>query len=708
MVVAALMTCAPASASADPIAVSGQGAGVSITRSPFRMTFTNASGHAVLTETAAPLSYLVGTNEPAVFPASQWVGNLQGVVRAGVDFSARDVVAATPSGGGVKLTVSTNDPTGRQLIVTVTPAGRGAMRVRATPSDATGVATFGDSFVSPAGEAFHGFGGRHNALDQRGQDFYNWLDQENVGAGELQPGANPTLGDTYLFPNGAQAAYYVQSSFVSNRGYGFLLDQSELSHWRLASDRPDAWQVEVAAPSLDYVVAPGSMRRAAATLTARTGRQPVPPRWALGPMLDREVAYPSQTAASYQQQVEADLRDIARYRLPLTAYRIEGWQFVPKAWLRSVIRRLRARGIHPLVYFRAFVGKDTIGTDDPAQYDIATSKGYVATNAAGQPYTFVSNFNQPAALVDFTNPAAVRWWQQRIRDALALGADGFMLDFGEQTLPDMHFKDGSTGTQMHNRYPILYQRATRAAVRQFQREHPHRSFFFFTRAGYTGSPGTAAYENANFPGDETTDWSRSSGLASLAPDMLNRGIGGAFGFGTDIGGYFDVGPYQPTTKELFIRWAEWAALTPVFRLHGSVSAGVHTPWSFDQQTVATYNRLSRLHMRARSLIMRLWKRGRRTGMPIARPLYLAYPGDSRAASQDQEWLLGADVLVAPVVQQGATQRDVYFPRGCWRSPLTGLRVNGSGSRTVAAPLDQLPFFFRCGRRPFSAASSSRP
>src|SRR4051794_10946299 len=344
------------------------------------MTFTDGSGRPVLAETPTPLSYLVGTNEPAVFPAGQWVGNLQGVARAGVEFSARDVVGAAPAGSGVKLTVSTNDPTGRRLTVTVTPAGPGAIRVRATPSNATGVAAFSDFFTSSEGEAFHGFGGRHNAIDQRGQDFYNWLDQEDVGAGELQPGANPTLGDTYLFPNGALAAYYVQSSFVSDRGYGFLLNQSELSRWRLASDRPDAWQAEVAASALDYVVAPGDMRRAVATPTARTGPQPVPPRWALGPMLDREVAYPSQTAASYQQQVETDLRDIARYHLPLTAYRIEGWQFVDKVWLRAVIRRLRARGIHPLVYFRAFVGKDTIGTDDPAQYDVATGKGYVATN----------------------------------------------------------------------------------------------------------------------------------------------------------------------------------------------------------------------------------------------------------------------------------------------------------------------------------------
>src|SRR5204862_405296 len=116
------------------------------------------------------------------------------------------------------------------------------------------------------------------------------------------------------------------------------------------------------------------------------------------------------------------------------------------------------------VYFRGFVGKDTTGTDDPKYYDEAVSKGYVATHADGSPYVFTSNFNADAAMIDFTNPAAVAWWQGRIRAALAAGADGFMQDFGEQVFDDMHFHDGSTGAQMHNRFPVLFHRATAQSV----------------------------------------------------------------------------------------------------------------------------------------------------------------------------------------------------------------------------------------------------
>ncbi len=511
-----------------------------------------------------------------------------------------------------------------------------------------------------------------------------------------------------MFPNGPEAAYYVQSSFVSSHGYGFLLRRDEISHWRLDSDRPNAWQVEVGAPTLDYTVVASDPAGAISQLTAVTGRQPVPPSWAAGSILDRLVKYPSDPAASYQREVQSDIANIDRYHLRLDAYRIEGWAELPKATLAADIAELKARGIHPLVYFRAFVGTDTTGTDDPADYDYALAHGYVATQADGSPYTFISNFNDPAAMIDFTNPAAVRWWQRRIWAALDLGADGFMQDFGEQVLTGMHFHDGSTGVQMHNRYPVLYDQATREAIDAYEKAHPDRHIFFYTRAGYSGTPGDAAYENANFPGDETTDWTRASGLASQTSDMLNRAIGGAYGFSTDIGGYLDIGPYPATTKELFLRWAEWAALSPMFRLHGSVLAGTHTPWSYDAQTVQVYERLTALHLRARSLILRLWREADQTGIPITRPLWLGYPGDAQAARQDQEWLLGPDVLVAPVVTEGATSRTVYFPGGCWQRPDTGARYQGPSSATVPAALDQLPYFFACGTQPFTPPSSGCP
>jgi alpha-D-xyloside xylohydrolase len=724
----------PASAAVDAgperVVVESAGATATIERAPFRLAIAGPDGTALeqvpntrsgpspippvpdpeplgsdnvprRPSLYAPLTFTVGAARTLEYPSTQYAGNLITGVEGGVQHAARDVESVAVEGDTARLVVGTSDPT-RKLEVVVGPGPRaGTLRVaaRVTPDD--GVVAMADSFVTRDGQPFRGFGGRHNRLDQRGTAFFNWLQQENTGAGQLQPLINVVPGterEQYLFPNGPHAAYYVQSLFFSD-AYGFLLDRSELSLWRMAADRPDAWQVSVAASAIDYVVAPGPRML---DLTKATGRHRVPPTWAAGTQLDRAVRYPNDSPAGYEAQVRDDLRQIDRTGIPLDAYRIEGWEFFDRPKLRELIGELKRRGIKPILYFRAFVGQDEIGTDDPADFDEAVEKGYVATTPTGQPYLFFSNFQALAAMIDFSNPEAVEWWQGRIREALDLGAEGFMQDFGEQVQSDMVFHDGSTGATMHNRYPLLYHRATRELVDRYEREHPGREIAFYTRAGYTGTPGSAADESSNFPGDETTDWSRSSGLQSLTTDMLNRGIGGLFGYMTDIGGYFDLGPYSPTTKELFLRWAEWAALSPQFRLHGSVGAGTHTPWSFDEETVRIYNALSRLHLAARPLILKLWREAVETGVPVARPLYLEFPDDPEAAKQDQEWMLGPYVLVAPVVEEGARSRDVYFPRGCWEHPESGARFTGPTTAKVDAPLDQLPYFFRCGTRPFEA------
>jgi alpha-glucosidase (family GH31 glycosyl hydrolase) len=723
----------------ERVEVQGAGAGAIVTRSPFRIAFTGPGGVTVLQESAntsetslplersvidpasepggdtvySPLSFLVGSDEPTAYTTGQFIGQLTGEYtgdlqsdgESGTEYSAESVLAATPEGEGVRLTLSTNDPGGMQMTVTIEPQSTSAgtaIRLSAVPSDPSHVAAMSDSFVSPPDEAFRGFGGRHNALDQRGQEFFNWVDQENVTESPEH------ISDTYLYPDGAQASYFPQSLFVSNAGYGYLLSTDALSRWSLDAAHPETWQAQAATDTLEYVVAPGTAEQAAAVLTAVAGRQPAPPRWALGPLFDREVEEPVETAGQYEAQLASDLENIKKYKMPITAYRVEGFGLMTRASLEGEISKLRKRHIRTLLYFRPFVGQEQIGTEYPGEYQTAVSDGYVATEEDGDPYIFTDNFGANGAVIDFTNPAAVAWWKGRIDDALTLGAEGFMLDFGEQVLPGMHFHDGLDGAQMHNLYPVLVQKVTREIVQSFEASHPGRSIVFFTRAGYTGKHSSTPYESFNFAGDETTDWSAASGLPSLAPDMLNRSIGGAYGYGPDIGGYLDVydrieGREQfsvkPTSRELFLRWAEWSALAPVFRLHGAIVAE-HTPWSYSPATALFYQKLSRLHMRAEHLIEELWKRADVTGVPVARPLYLEYPEEPGAANQDEEWLLGPEVLVAPVVERGADSRTVYFPAGCWRDPETGVEEEGPTSAVIDAGLEQLPFFFACNTLPF--------
>lgn len=717
-----------------PIVVTAARARAVISRHPFRLQVQDGTGRLAVQEVAAPastvqtelptadpiapgvdnqhtttlyapLSFTVGSETVLQYPADEFEGNLLSGVRSGVQYAAADVLSATPQGAGVHLVLSTSDPSGRRLLVDVAPQGQAAIRVTATLDRPDGVSGLGDSFASTADEAFFGFGGRHNALDQRGEVLSSFVQEENYAA-KAGPADLGPLG-LALIPNGATAAYYPQPLLVSSKPYGFLLHTPELARFKLDADRPDAWNVTASAPRLDYVVAPGDARTAIGTLTGISGRQPVPPQWGLGPMLDRAVRQTTEDEDHYEGELRDDLAHIDGDGLPLTAYRIEGsylsgdndglslHTYTSPAAQAKMVAELKRRGIHPLFYLRPWLVLDSA----PVQ------RGFAVRDANGAPAVVAVSGQRRVNLIDFTNPEAVRWWAGEVDKVLDLGFDGFMQDYGEHVLFDMRFADGSTGAEMHNRYLVDYSRATHEAVEAYEARHPGRSSFVFTRAGYTGQPGSAAYENANFPGDETTDWGQASGLASLAPDMLNRAVGGAYGFATDIGGYADI-TTPATTRELFVRWAEWAALSPVFRLHGSAFAGTHTPWSYGPETLETYKALSRLHLAAAPYIRRAWQQAARTGVPVTRPLWLADPGDRAGYGEEQEWLLGDDVLVAPVVEEGALARDVHVPSGRWVSPTTGQSVTGPATVRVDAPLDRLPFFFRAGTQPFPVDASA--
>jgi sulfoquinovosidase len=740
--------------STDRVVVDTGRARAVVDRSPFRIAFQTGHGRTVLREVAGrpharripptddpepfalehasdhavygPLTFEVGRERRAQWFGSYWAGDLLFDRHRGTMQAARRVTAARAEGAGVRLLVATTDPA-RDLVVRIRPdRSATSLRLTATATSARGVIAMGDSFATGRDEAFRGFGGRHWGVDQRGHKLYGWIEQENVGGpatlgatallpGFVEQGAGRTLaslgnpdlaGDFpggpahYQFPCGPGGSCAVQHHFVSSRPYAFLLNRDELSRWRLAVDRPDAWQVQSLSPALDYTVAVGRPRAAMAAVSAITGRHLLPPAWAQGPILSRvNQNTGGQTAETYRAKIEADLAEIQRLHPPISAYAFEGWGLLDDdAYVRRVIERLHAMGMRALLYVRAFVADDALRTQSPGDVDDVTSHHLVAAHPDGSPYAFES-VGARAYLLDFSNPAGRAWFRARVDRMLDLGADGFMEDFGEQVLDGMRFHDGSTGAQMHNRYPVLYHRTGRAAVDAYERAHRGRDVWFFTRAGFSGRPGSEAYVQGNFPGDETVDWSTASGLASLTPDMLNRGVGGSFGYTTDIGGYVDL-LTGPTDAELFTRWSEWSALTPYFRVHNSPTTGERMPWSFDPQTYDRWVAMAQLHQRAQPLVRRLWRTGRRTGVPPLRPMWLEFPGDRPAAGQDQEWMLGDDVLVAPVVTQGAARREVYVPRGCWTRPDTGERVRGPGIRAVAAPLGRLPYFFRCGTKPF--------
>jgi alpha-glucosidase (family GH31 glycosyl hydrolase) len=273
------------------------------------------------------------------------------------------------------------------------------------------------------------------------------------------------------------------------------------------------------------------------------------------------------------------------------------------------------------------------------------------------------------------------------------GYDGWMHDFGELTPADAVFADGRSGSEQRNLYPTLYQRAAAEVCRATRPD-----VVFFVRSGYTGSNQWAP---AAWPGDQHCDWSADRGLGSVIAAGLSVGMCGTNTWGPDIGGFFE--PYarddSARSKELWMRWCQLGALTPIMRDHLGTKREI-TPdtvdlWT-DAETIGTWRRYAALHNALVPYLYAYAAIAHETGVPTLRHLVLRYPDDPEAALQEDEYLLGDELLVAPVLHEGARARRVYFPPGEWVSYWDERRYAGPGSYDVPAPLEQIPLFVRAG------------
>ena len=420
--------------------------------------------------------------------------------------------------------------------------------------------------------------------------------------------------------------------------------------------------------------------------------------WALGPWIWRDEV-------ENQAAVEADFDTIRELDLATTGYWIDrpyasgvnSFDFKADDYPdpEGMFDYSRDMGFEMALWHAPYL--DPEDEDTVALYNEAVEKGFYAPVMG----TALADWGPP---IDFSHPEIMDWWQDKLRPYIDLGVKGFKLDYGEEVVVGVFgsripwsFNDGTDESTMHRRYALLYHQAYAELL-------PEDGGFLLCRAATYGDQAQGVIiwpgdidSNMVQHGDEAVDWDGDSYLAvgGLPAAIIAGNSLGPSGFpffGSDTGGYRNA----PPDRETYIRWFQHTALSTVMQVGTNTN---DLPWSLgipkvlDEEVLNLYRDYARLHLRLFPYLWTYVQKIPQDGRPIQRPLGLAYPELEEHPSDI--YLLGDNLLVAPVIEVGAVKKNLIFPEGAWIDWWTGER-HEPGAATVDAPLSTLPLFLRAG------------
>lgn len=357
------------------------------------------------------------------------------------------------------------------------------------------------------------------------------------------------------------------------------------------------------------------------------------------------------------------------------------WQWDQELYpdLDKKIVEWKSMGIRFLGYINPFIAIEK------ELYQIASKKGYCVKDKEGKDY-LVTITTFPAAMVDFTNPEAYEWYKNLIKDnMIGLGMGGWMADFGEYLPIDSVLYSGEDPAVVHNQWPAIWAKMNQEAIAECGKED---EVFFFTRAGHTG---TVSASTMMWTGDQHVDWSVDDGLPSVIPATLSLAMSGYGIAHSDAGGYTTI-MHMRRTKELLMRWEEMNVFSPLLRTHEGNQPVNDVQFDDDEELLAQMARCSKMHQALKEYLQACVKEQEAHGTPVMRPLFYHY--DEEAAYDEMtEYLLGRDVLVAPIMKEGTSRRTCYLPEDVWVHVFSGQEYKG-GNIQVEAPMGQPPVFVR--------------
>lgn len=543
-------------------------------------------------------------------------------------------------------------------------------------------------FTTTADVRYYGLGEKTGSLDKRGERYEMW--NSDVYAPHV-----PEI----------EALYQSIPLLVvrePNTAYGIFLDNPGRTFFDMRSES-DAYVIQSETGSFDYYFIYGpQLKDVVVGYTSLTGRMELPPHWALG-------YHQSRYSYMTQDEVLELARTFREKQIPcdviyLDIHYMEGYRvftFDPVRFPdpKAMIAELKQMGIRivPIV---------DPGVKVDMTYEVfkqGTAEGYFCLNADGVPFVGPVWPGQ-SVFPDFTEDQVSQWWGDLHRFYTEMGIEGAWNDMNEPAVfnesktmdvDTLHRNNGKPVThgEVHNLYGLLMSKATFEGLgRHLDGNRP----FVLTRAGYAGIQRYAAV----WTGDNRSFWEH---MALAMPMVLNLGLSGVSFAGPDIGGFA-----HHCSGELLARWTQMGALFPYCRNHSELRSIRQEPWSFGPEIEAICREYIGLRYRLMPLIYSVFRESAQTGLPVIRPLVLEYPDDANVANLCDQFLVGDQLLVAPIYRPGTDHRAVYLPAGAWYDYWTGERLEGGRHVLAHAPLEKMPIYVKAGAViPHASADVSR-
>lgn len=545
-------------------------------------------------------------------------------------------------------------------------------------------------FHADADETVWGGGEQMSYLALNGRSFPMWTSEPGVGRDKSTQltqlmDQNGMAGGDYWNTN------YPQPTFLTSRWIAVhctALSYSVIDCTDPAFHRFEVWS---AVTGFELYAADGPLDLVG-QLSARFGRQPQLPDWVIGgaivglkdgarsfERLERYIAAGTAVSGLWCEDW-AGVRQTSFGRRLFWDWRRDNQRFPD---LPARIAGLARRGIRFLAYANPYLCNDGI------LFEEAHEGGHFCLRQDSDEVYLVDFGEFDCGVLDFTREATRLWFAEKVlgREMLDIGIAGWMADFGEYLPIDVRLADGSDPMEAHNRWPVLWAQVNAHAL---ESRGKTGDAVIFMRAGFSG---VQAHCPLLWAGDQSVDFTRHDGIGTVITAALSAGLVGNAYSHSDCGGYTSLHG-NVRSPELMQRWCELAAFAPVMRSHEGNRPDDNLQYDSTDELLDCFARWSRVHNHLAPYVRHLCDEAANSGLPAQRPLFLHYPDDRSLFAVQDQYLYGSDLLVAPVIDEGATAREVILPgEAAWRNCWTGEDL-AAGRHMVQAQIGRPPVYYR--------------